>query len=357
METAKKIVVFSDDYQNYDTVLSKEKYKSENSVALKNVQNFYDKNKSFCSTAFEYKEEFLRNISKYINYITDITSEDLNKLICERKIVLVLTANRVEESIFLKFAYDSFNNCNKIDSYIVNDTSYQIIHYKDKVIIHSHAERTGDEYTRRLLNNAKKIFSPNYIILLGVCYGINIDSQSLGDVIISNMVEGYRINFRDINDGEITFEPEIEFNEKPRNGLVKRLISVFNIFQAQTDSYSDDLTIRKIPIKIEVGKMLSANCLMSSKQVKDSIVEKIGNVKPKAFGGEMEACGIFKSNFFEEGFDDWLVIKSICDWGECKNNLDENSEKNEMMKDGIQSYSMINSCQVFKTLFDQSILV
>ena len=70
-------------------------------------------------------------------------------------------------------------------------------------------------------------------------------------------------------------------------------------------------------------------------------------------GGEMEGAGILKSYIVEnEGFDKWIIIKSICDWGEKKNALSDDPVESERIKDSLQAFAMANSCGVFDELLD-----
>ena len=96
---------------------------------------------------------------------------------------------------------------------------------------------------------------------------------------------------------------------------------------------------------------------MSRKKVKDAVMSALGVRRKKPLGGEMEACGVFKSNYFDDNnFDNWLVVKSICDWGEKKNLLSKDKDENEKIKDSIQAYAMMNTWAVFKTMLDSDLL-
>ena len=194
-----------------------------------------------------------------------------------------------------------------------------------------------------------------YIYMLGICYGIDFNSQKLGDVIMSNHVLGYRVNFRDdSSEDEIEVEPEEEFNETPNEKYIKELSNFLCYFDVENFNFG----MPKFKVKIHFGKYLSANCLMSSKKAKDSILKKIGNAKPKAMAGEMEACGIFKSILCSgaNNFKNWLVVKSICDWGENKNLFSKNPERNDFIKNCLQAYAMVNTCNAFNMMLSKKLL-
>lgn len=337
----------------YENGLISQKNSQLANTAQKNALNFYKKNKVYCDSAYSYYRKYNLNKSKYVKAPKVIDRSFFLKNIGEN-IILILTANEVEESILLYELSETYKK--EILSYLVDDSVYQVIKMGKYTLIHNHTLRTGDEFTRRAINAATKLFSPSYILLLGVCYGIDFNKYDLGTVFISNFVHGYRINFRDQEGSEETiFEADTEFQNKPSERLISRISSFFNFFQPQNELFS--LDAEAIPIKIVAGNILSSNSLMSSKKVKDAIMSSLYNKGPKPLGGEMEACGIFKSNYFEENnFDNWLVIKSICDWGEKKNALDSDSLKNKKIKESIQAYAMMSTCVVFKTILDKGLL-
>jgi nucleoside phosphorylase len=338
----------------YERGLSKQQSKNQEKTASQNALEFYENNKVYCQNSLSYYNEFKNNIGKYVDSPIKLNRNDFQSKLSGKKI-LVITANPIEKGVLLRKLSEYYNM--KLPNFLINNNAYQIINTNDYTIIHSHANRTGDEFTRRTINNASKLFHIDYVLLLGICYGMDYEKDSLCSVIISNDVRGYRINFRDNEEtDEVEFEAESEFSEKPNNSLVSNIEEFFSFFQPINEDFSSQQA--KVNVTIKTGKILSSNSLMSSRKVKTSILSSLGHVKPKPLAGEMEACGIFKSNIFsDEKFDKWLVIKSICDWGEKKNSF-EGKSKNECeeIKDSIQAFSMLNTWIVFKTIIENMFL-
>lgn len=319
---------------------------------VKKVLEFFNKNKEQCETAFNNYKAVSDSPRKFIDPQETLNTQGFTDTIEGKPIVLVLTANDIENKILIwNLRKASGNN---IKSYLVDDCddciNINFCSLGKYNVIHHHVDKTGDEATRSAINELTQYFSPNFIVLLGICYGLDMNKQEIGDVNISEQVIGVRINFRDMpNSDEIIFEPEVEFEEKPNDHLTSTITRKLNNSEIKE---SENAT----PIKHMYGRIVSANSLMSCKIVKDSIIGKLQQEirgRSKLIGGEMEACGIFKSNYRPNNrskFDRWLVIKSICDWGESKNSLVEDKKENTYIKDSLQAYAMMNSCALFSFL-------
>jgi nucleoside phosphorylase len=300
--------------------------------------------------AYEYYNGY--NIDKKYNKSPcTLKIDDAGKFAREyNNIILVLTVNDVESDVFLRYMSDRYKVKN-VKRYIMGELTFAIICIGNYTIIHSKLHDKGDEQTRRAVNAFGKIFDLYYVVLLGVCYGVDCKME-LATVVVADHVIGYRVDFRDDND-DLSFDIYEEFDEKPQSKLISRIQGYYNFCQINNllctdieDNYS---------ISIKTGKILSANSLISSKRVKDAIVDSFGNAKPHPLGGEMEACGIFKSNFYEVK-KNWFMIKSFCDWGERKNSFGNSEMEIERNKDSIQALAMVNSCTVFTNIIENNLL-
>lgn len=325
--------------------------KTKSQKIQREVVDFYNKNILAMTFAYGKYNNYLNERNNYVSDdILDISNSDFSNELYDTKI-LVLTSNKIEEAILLVEL--SLMNQHTVPCYRMNNKVFHFINYNGISIIHKHTEGTGDEHTRRTINLSTKIFNPTYIILLGVCYGVDSKKNKLGDVILSNEICGYRVNFRDSQTEEIVIEPETEFLKKPSSEMIDKLSGILSYSTIKNSTYPESIDTNRL-ISPSLGKILSANSLMSSKLVKEAIISKLGNARPRAICGEMEACGIFKSNYYEENcFDKWIVIKSICDWGEGKNLLSINEDENEKIKDSLQAFAMINSWEVFRFFLDK----
>lgn len=321
-------------------------------MAAQQARKFYNDNTPLCTEAHEYYKRYCDHLNEYVCPPIQVDATQLRCKV-DGQVILVVTSNEIEEGVFLRFYSEQTKS--PIPSFMVigpKPQVYHVIKMGKYTIVHTHTKRTGDEFTRRTINQDSQIFCISHIVLLGICYGIDYTKQKMCSAVIADDVRGYRVNFRDNVDGETTFEPEIEFEERPDSGLIGTITNFSRYCQPTRRALFCE---KGSSIHVEVGKVLSANCLMSSEQVKKAVVESIGDLKNRPLGGEMEACGIFKSTIFEkQGFRKWLLIKSICDWGAGKNSLcPEDTSKGEQIKNALQSLAMSNSCEVFKWLLDE----
>lgn len=336
--------------------LDKAKTTDNNKKCIKKVLNFFETNYDKCEKSLSNSDLVANQTIDFINNMGELSSRELNELISseDKNIILVLTANKIENNIFIWSLKNIVEK--KLDNYLLDDEDDSIcvrINYcstKNYIIIHHHIGKTGDEYTRRAINEVTHFINPDFIVLLGICYGLDMEKQEMGTVNISEEVTGVRINFRDTPfSDEIIIDPEIEFEKRPNERMTTTITRKLSVIEIKESESSDALNHM-------YGRIVSANSLMSCKKVKDSITEKLKNDVRGSIplvGGEMEACGIFKSNYRgpnNSDFDRWIVIKAICDWGESKNSLATNKEENTRIKNSLQAYAMMKSCQLFDFL-------
>lgn len=347
--------------QQIKTQLEEEHREDNNKKCVEKVLQFYMTHQEECDNSLsKYKmvDEHRRDYVELQQTITEQKFKGILSSHSDAKNILILTANDIENNILIYnlFKYSKRKLMNYSldngDKFICVNINYcRLNNYN---IIHHHVGKTGDEYTRRAINEVTHYFKPSFIILLGICYGLDINKQELGMVEISEQITGVRINFRDEpNSNKIIFEPEIEFEEAPNSLLTNTVIRKLS----NVEIISEEI---KEPIKYNLGVIVSANSLMSCKVVKDAIMNKLKvDIKGKKslIGGEMEACGIFKSNYIDrdgQKFDKWLVVKSICDWGESKNSIKSDPDENKHIKDSLQALAMMNTCCLFKHLIEKN---
>ena len=336
--------------EEYKDGLVKEAEKIESENARDNILQFYLSNKSICDRAYQYYVEYENNKEKYVDEPIRLTPEQFLKQLKPRKI-LVLTANPIERGILIRWL--SEKNDLPLKTYMINSYSYNVYNFVDMnttearevSIIHVSPGITGEDYTRRMINRACRLFQPNCIIALGICYGFNKNKYSIGCVFLSENLTVFRINYRDAEDDVITLEAETEFEKQPTYELVQSIRE--RIMYTMVRNFLSDER-QPLYASMEMGRFLSINSLMSNKKAKQALFEQYGQIKPKPLGGEMEGPGILKADIVQEnGFSNWLIVKSICDWGEMKNSLDSDEKKSEQIKDSLQAFAMTNTCSVF----------
>ena len=140
--------------------------------------------------------------------------------------------------------------------------------------------------------------SPCAVIAIGIAFGGYTNELRIGDVLVSEQVIPYEI--RRVGVGGEQFRGPI-----PEAGPV--LLSRFTSAQGwefnRPDGYS---------CKVKPGALLSGETLL------DDLDEKLRlfTEHPSAIGGEMEAAGIYAAASRHSTSREWIVVKSICDWGD-----------------------------------------
>lgn len=311
--------------------------------AKEDIMNFYNEHQDICDRALKYYQEYEEYKSNYVKEPKRITSDEFCKVI-KSKTILLLTANPIERGVLLRWLSEKHGA--PLDTYMVKSFSYNLLHINDKIsIIHTSPGMTGDEYTRKLINKTCELFTPNCICSIGICYGFNRKKHSIGSVFLSESVTSLRMNFRDSSTSEdVSFEAEIEIEDHPSYSLIQSIKS--RLMYTMSYSILSDVESPTI-VNPVAGKFLSLNSLVSHAIVKKALMDQYGKTKPKPLGGEMEGSGILKADIVQDNeYNRWLIIKSICDWGEMKNEISES------IKDSLQAFAMSNSCGVFEKIIN-----
>jgi len=335
--------------EEYRLGLNEEKEKSRSTEATANVLTFYNKHQTICDYAYLYYKEYEDNINKYVTKAEMIEAEEFIAVMKDIKI-LAMTANTIERGILIRWLSEQTGS--PLHTYRVGKLTCNVCHLGDnKSVIHVSPGKTGEEYTRKAINRVCRVFSPNYLCLVGICYGLNMEKYTIGSVFISESVKTFRLNFRDEMDSdEVTFEVEDEYDEHPSSDFIQSIRDMLMYTQMFSILSTDEVPISA---NSKLGRFLSCNSLMSSRKVKRAVVDQYNNKGSEPLGGEMEGAGILKSNVVEEqGFNKWLIVKSVCDWGEKKNALDLNPIRNDHIKESLQAYAMTNTCGVFGQLLE-----
>jgi nucleoside phosphorylase len=137
------------------------------------------------------------------------------------------------------------------------------------------------------------LYRPRYLILCGVCYGLDEERQDVGDVLVSQRV--HDIDHRALIDGKL-FNRGV--NVPPSTTLLDRLKA--------TTAGAD------LPFRVHFGPMLSSATLVNSPPERAALTQQF----PNALGGDMEGAAVYGAAA-KDGIE-WIVVKGISDWGRQK---------------------------------------
>lgn len=234
-----------------------------------------------------------------------------------------------------------------IDAYIMKINEYTILHL--------HAPETGSntpcgsmDLVRYVCSN--KYLHPTCIISFGICYGINYRENSLGDTLIANKIYPYSVGLK-IKDGDWNIKcDDYILNLRECNANMYKKID--EVISGEKNSCPQIRFSKAITCN-----MITGEAVVSDENFKQESIEKAHGFDIK--GGEMEGYGLAKECIYY-GDIDCIILKSICDWGACKN-IDLYIKKFFVEKSicdykgQIQAYTAYCAYTVLKKLFHESI--
>lgn len=150
-------------------------------------------------------------------------------------------------------------------------------------------------------------WQPDGIVMVGIAFGRDKKKQTLGDILIAKSVRNYELEKRAKDRSE-------ERSPIPESGNI-----LYNRFIHCEWNYM----IEQTTIKRHAGELLSGEKLVDNKAFRDELFFKF----PNAIGGDMESFGIY-SAAANQGIQEWIVIKGICDWAYGKSKDKKQRQKN-----------------------------
>ena len=166
----------------------------------------------------------------------------------------------------------------------------------------------GPDKTKKVLSSVRKDVKAKYVIAIGICYGAKkskteelSDKTKLADIIVAESI----IDTTHKNQDE-TETPVLHRTYHCGENLLNKFKHV------------DTFTLETKSVKVHVGVLASEFTRYRNEEEKQKILKYV----PQALGGEMEANGINQVAVDEKDKFEWIVIKSIVDWG--------NEEKDKM---------------------------
>jgi nucleoside phosphorylase/class 3 adenylate cyclase len=140
-------------------------------------------------------------------------------------------------------------------------------------------------------------WNPKAVIMVGIAYGNNKQTQKLGDVLVSSQVAYYGIHAVR-SDGTVQHRGDIV-------PCGDALLDRFRHTRSWTFEHPDGTKC-----KVRSGQVLSGPILLDNAELKAQLFKAY----PYAIGGEMEAVGVYDAA--SELQTEWIVVKAVCDWGD-----------------------------------------
>lgn len=180
----------------------------------------------------------------------------------------------------------------------------------------------------------KKV-KPVAVVMVGIAFGSNENTQKIGDVLISKRILPY--------DSQKFLETITQYKETPKD-VGFQLLNAFNDYENW--EYTLDGLSQKSSVWI--GSILTGSRLINNYDYREKLLKDFKAFEP--IGGEMEAYGIY-SMCRLHGVAEWIIIKGICDWGYKKE--DPNKEVHQQLAANAAAdfcYHVFNRNGVFDDL-------
>ncbi|MBL7542811.1 MAG: hypothetical protein JNL11_03300 [Bdellovibrionaceae bacterium] len=153
-------------------------------------------------------------------------------------------------------------------------------------------------------------WQPFFIVMPGIAFGRDPKKQKMGDILISEAIDPYGLvkiqdQFPSLPDFfDYILPPKIIDRGKhiPAGPILfNRFTNVVNWHWTHSDIGTPNL---------KNGVVVSGDELISSRRRKRTLFKS----RPEAIGGEMEGAGV--SAAASRCNKEWIIVKSICDWGD-----------------------------------------
>ena len=176
----------------------------------------------------------------------------------------------------------------------LNDVTFNLVMYGSHKVAVICTDQ-GPYNTSDMLHKMREVIDAQYVIAIGICYGMKEGKSKLGDVIVAKSIMD--TSNRRASGDEIPARPE-EYKCGDKLSNIFKQNQGF-CFESGVGQYVD----------VRHGVLASENTLVASQAYKDDILKQI----PQALGGEMEGVGLMRY-LIARNFEG-IVIKAVADWG------------------------------------------
>ncbi|MBP1631421.1 MAG: hypothetical protein H6Q15_2314 [Bacteroidetes bacterium] len=205
------------------------------------------------------------------------------------KKILLVVATMTELKMVIEFYEKELGNANQfsIDSHTYWNLG--IIKDTELYLFKTAMGAKGQSGAILSISDAITAINPEYIIQVGICFGLKPKNQQLTEVLVSNVLQDYESS--KVTTNGIT----------PRGDRMPSDATLIDRFEAASVSWNKT--------KIHFGLILTGEKLADS----EDFVKQLQKGFPDAIGGEMEGGGLLSSAHRDK--KRWILIKGICDWG------------------------------------------
>lgn len=153
---------------------------------------------------------------------------------------------------------------------------------------------------------AIKLLNPKVVLMPGIAFGIDSDSQKIGDVIVAETI--YPYNLKRIGEKVIQRGTPLTASKVLVNRFKNAKLNWEHLLK---DGKKSELI---------VGAIISGEELIDNKEYRDNLVAQF----PSAKGGEMEGNGLYAAC---DGEVQYILVKGICDFADGLKSVDKDQNQ------------------------------
>ena len=158
---------------------------------------------------------------------------------------------------------------------------------------------------QQTVTKAIEALRPDAVILVGIAFGMELEEQQIGDVLVSQrlmMYESQRVGTKNgeksvIQRGDRATASPVLLDRMRNAHLLNRTVNVW------------------------FGLILSGEKLVDNRDFRQELLE----TEPESLGGEMEGAGLYTACV--DARVPWIVVKGICDWGDGHKGTDKKARQ------------------------------
>lgn len=229
--------------------------------------------------------------------VSSVTEVQLRQELSHKKSVLILTAVATELREVLNFL-DPLPEKNAILRGHIGQETYYVGKYgaEAAIVTMCGTGAIGRDAIILATQQAVTAFNPIAIIMIGIAFGKDPETQDLGDVLVASQVISYE-------------QQRIGGTQTVHRGTIAQTGPVLlNRFRQALDWHFEDMDGRQVHVSF--GPLLSGEKLVDHKMFRDELFGAF----PQAIGGEMEGAGLYA--VAARTGTEWIMVKAICDWAD-----------------------------------------
>lgn len=210
--------------------------------------------------------------------------------------ILLLTATQLETRCVLETFSRAFNR--KYTTVHGESTTYfrlARIGGSDIFLAQSEAGALGPAGSTLTASDSIRFLDPGAVIIVGIAFGADPNTQEVGDIIVSRQVVAYES--QRVNDSAA---PHRIVPRGDRVSASPRLLA-----RCRTTALDWDRSA------VHFGLILSGEKLIDSSDFLGQLTAQFGN---EAVGGEMEGAGVYSAAYRHR--KDWIIVKAVSDWAD-----------------------------------------